>query len=86
MCTAYVIIMLLKLIVDLLTLFNDSHVALLTCVYDCYNDSSQQQWFIHLGTAGQLSSAVRCDLVFLVENLEWRHSYSYQMPVISFTA
>ena len=63
------IIMLLKLTLDFLTLCNDSHVCLLTCVYDCDNDSHQQKWFIHLGTVGRLSSAACCDLVFLVQNL-----------------
>jgi len=63
------IIMLLKLTLDLLILCNDSHVGLLTCVYDCDNDSHQQKWFSHLGTVGRFSSAACCDLVFLVENL-----------------
>jgi len=61
--------MLLKVTVDLLTLYSDWHVVLLTCVYDCDNDSHQQKWFIHLATVGRLSSAGCCGLVFLVENL-----------------
>jgi hypothetical protein len=63
------LIMLLKLTVDLLTLCNDSHVVLLTCVCDCDNDSHQQKWFIHLRTVGRWSCTGCCDLVLLVEYL-----------------